>query len=171
MPSPAVTRLDAAKTASSLSSSNPTGGIVASTNVTTSSNPVDNAVACAANKVSLDPTLATAPASDITNSASVIEGAKRLAAYAAVDQHILPHHKVCRFIMAQIVIDGTRSSVSVLVGIGLRNPRTLTSFTGSTVPYVVDRIIQQGKEANAGRVFIPTGQRIPLFRSLLNTYP
>lgn len=28
---------------------------------------------------------------------------------------------------------------------------------GSTVPYVVDRIVQQGLEANKGRVFVPTG--------------
>jgi len=26
------------------------------------------------------------------------------------------------------------------------------------VPYVVERIVQQGAEANKGRVFIPTGQ-------------
>jgi hypothetical protein len=29
--------------------------------------------------------------------------------------------------------------------------------SGSTVPYVVDRIIQQGDKVNKGRVFIPTG--------------
>lgn len=28
---------------------------------------------------------------------------------------------------------------------------------GSTVPYVVDRILAQGREANNGRVFLPTG--------------
>ena len=116
-------------------------------------------------------TTSIAPASAVTNSASVIEGAKRLAAYAAVDQHVLPYHKVCRFVMARTVIDETRSLVSVLVGIDYRDLQPPTSCTGSTVPYVVDRIIQQGKEANAGRVFIPTGQRIPLFRSLLSTYP
>jgi len=57
----------------------------------------------------------------------VIEQAKRLAAYTAVDKHILPHHKI--------------------IGIG----------SGSTVPYVVERIVQQGAESNKGRTFIPTG--------------
>ncbi|KAF8754507.1 Ribose 5-phosphate isomerase A (phosphoriboisomerase A) [Rhizoctonia solani] len=57
----------------------------------------------------------------------VLESAKRLAAYTAVDHHILPEHTV--------------------IGIG----------SGSTVPYVVDRIIQQGDKLNKNRVFIPTG--------------
>jgi len=35
-----------------------------------------------------------------------------------------------------------------LIGIG----------SGSTVPYVVDRIVQQGAKANEGRVFLPTGE-------------
>jgi len=56
-----------------------------------------------------------------------LESSKRLAAYTAVDKHVLPHHKV--------------------IGIG----------SGSTVPYVVDRIIQQGDALNKNRVFIPTG--------------
>ena len=30
-----------------------------------------------------------------TKTLTVIEGAKRLAAYTAVDQHIHPHHRVC----------------------------------------------------------------------------
>lgn len=30
--------------------------------------------------------------------------------------------------------------------------------SGSTVPYVVDRIVQQGVEANKGRLFFPTGE-------------
>jgi len=58
---------------------------------------------------------------------NVVEASKRLAAYTAVDRHILPQHKI--------------------IGIG----------SGSTVPYVVDRIVEQGIEANKGRVFIPTG--------------
>jgi len=58
---------------------------------------------------------------------SSLEAAKRLAAYAAVDRHILPQHKI--------------------IGIG----------SGSTVPYVVDRIVAQGQEVNASRVFLPTG--------------
>jgi hypothetical protein len=95
MPSPALTRLDAAKSASALTSgSPPIGGTLASANISTSTNPNENAVAGAANKVALDPKLATAPASTVTSAASVIEGAKQLAAYTAVDHHIQPHHKV-----------------------------------------------------------------------------
>ncbi|WRT65133.1 ribose-5-phosphate isomerase [Kwoniella shivajii] len=56
-----------------------------------------------------------------------VESAKRLAAFAAVDRHIGLQHKV--------------------IGIG----------SGSTVPYVVDRIVAQGFQANKDRVFIPTG--------------
>lgn len=56
-----------------------------------------------------------------------IEQSKRLAAYQAVDNHVLPEHRV--------------------IGIG----------SGSTVPYVVERIVQQGPAINKGRVFIPTG--------------
>jgi len=58
---------------------------------------------------------------------SAIEQSKQLAAYTAVDKHILPHHKI--------------------IGIG----------SGSTVPYVVERIVQQGAELNKDRIFIPTG--------------
>jgi len=61
-----------------------------------------------------------------------IEAAKRLAAFSAVDRHIGLEHKV--------------------IGIG----------SGSTVPYCVDRIVAQGKEANRGRVFVPTGKLIPV---------
>ncbi|WWC87270.1 ribose-5-phosphate isomerase [Kwoniella dendrophila CBS 6074] len=56
-----------------------------------------------------------------------VEAAKRLAAFAAVDRHIGLQHKV--------------------IGIG----------SGSTVPYVVDRIVAQGFQANKDRVFLPTG--------------
>ncbi|KZT25613.1 ribose-5-phosphate isomerase [Neolentinus lepideus HHB14362 ss-1] len=58
---------------------------------------------------------------------SAIEGSKRLAAWTAVDRHVKSEHKV--------------------IGIG----------SGSTVPYVVERIVAQGREANKDRVFIPTG--------------
>ncbi|KAF9451573.1 ribose-5-phosphate isomerase [Macrolepiota fuliginosa MF-IS2] len=58
---------------------------------------------------------------------SLIESSKRLAAYTAVDQHVKPEHTI--------------------IGIG----------SGSTVVYVVERIVQQGVEANKKRVFIPTG--------------
>lgn len=55
-----------------------------------------------------------------------IESAKRLAAYAAVDRHVKPEHKV--------------------IGVG----------SGSTVPFVVERIKEKG--GNEGRVFVPTGE-------------
>ncbi|KAF8066754.1 ribose 5-phosphate isomerase A-domain-containing protein [Lyophyllum atratum] len=58
---------------------------------------------------------------------NVVEASKRLAAYTAVDNHVKLEHKV--------------------IGVG----------SGSTVPYVVERIVQQGVEANKNRVFIPTG--------------
>ncbi|KAH9944649.1 ribose 5-phosphate isomerase A-domain-containing protein [Amylocystis lapponica] len=58
---------------------------------------------------------------------TVVEASKRLAAWTAVDRHVLPEHKV--------------------IGIG----------SGSTVPYVVERIVAQGAAVNRERVFIPTG--------------
>lgn len=40
----------------------------------------------------------------------------------------------------------------------LRRLATLSSRSpGSTVPYVVERIVQQGAELNKDRIFIPTG--------------
>lgn len=58
---------------------------------------------------------------------SGVEAAKRAAAYAAVDAHVGRQDRI--------------------IGIG----------SGSTVPYVVERIVQQGKELNSGRIFLPTG--------------
>ncbi|KIK63899.1 hypothetical protein GYMLUDRAFT_162045 [Collybiopsis luxurians FD-317 M1] len=58
---------------------------------------------------------------------SVLEKSKQLAAWSAVDEHVHPDYRV--------------------IGIG----------SGSTVPYVVERIVSQGAEANKNRVFIPTG--------------
>jgi len=58
---------------------------------------------------------------------SSIEASKRLAAFTAVDNHVKPEHKI--------------------IGIG----------SGSTVPYVVDKILQQGQEINKDRIFLPTG--------------
>ncbi|GAA5890652.1 hypothetical protein JCM8208_004949 [Rhodotorula glutinis] len=56
------------------------------------------------------------------------EKAKRLAAYAAVDEHVKPQHKV--------------------IGIG----------SGSTVPYVVERLCQPPhNNSNSDRWYIPTG--------------
>ncbi|EIN05488.1 hypothetical protein PUNSTDRAFT_107172 [Punctularia strigosozonata HHB-11173 SS5] len=63
--------------------------------------------------------------------AGLIEAAKKLAAFTAVDRHLRPEHKKSR----------------VLMRMG----------AGSTVPYVVERIVMQGVEANKGRVFIPSG--------------
>ncbi|KDQ16629.1 hypothetical protein BOTBODRAFT_186306 [Botryobasidium botryosum FD-172 SS1] len=60
---------------------------------------------------------------------TLIEAAKQLAAYTAVDRHLLPQHKI--------------------IGIG----------SGSTVPYVVERIVAQGADANKHRVFLPTGHQ------------
>ncbi|CAK5262252.1 unnamed protein product [Mycena citricolor] len=57
----------------------------------------------------------------------VLERSKQLAAWTAVDEHVKSEHRV--------------------IGIG----------SGSTVPYVVERIVQLGAEANQERVFIPTG--------------
>ncbi|KAH9918076.1 ribose 5-phosphate isomerase A-domain-containing protein [Fomitopsis serialis] len=57
---------------------------------------------------------------------TVIEASKRLAAWTAVDRHVKPDDKV--------------------IGIG----------SGSTVPYVVERIVAQGAARNKDRVFIPT---------------
>lgn len=56
-----------------------------------------------------------------------VEQAKRLAAFVAVDRHVTKDDKI--------------------IGIG----------SGSTVPYVVERIIAQGEEFNKDRVFLPTG--------------
>ncbi|THH04115.1 hypothetical protein EW146_g10263 [Bondarzewia mesenterica] len=78
---------------------------------------------------------------------SVIEASKRLAAWTAVDRHILPEHKV------------------IGIGSGTISPTSLdhsrskfdSTVTGSTVPYVVERIVAQGLELNKDRVFIPTG--------------
>lgn len=56
-----------------------------------------------------------------------VEAAKRAAAYAAVDNHVKPEHQI--------------------IGIG----------SGSTVPYVVERIVQQGQKVNTNRWFVPTG--------------
>ncbi|KAI0828507.1 ribose 5-phosphate isomerase [Trametes gibbosa] len=66
------------------------------------------------------------PPSAVPPPTSTVEASKRLAAWTAVDRHILPEHKV--------------------IGIG----------SGSTVPYVVERIVSQGRSMNKDRVFIPT---------------
>ena len=60
-------------------------------------------------------------------SGAISSRAKRLAAWTAVDKHVT---KECQ-----------------VIGVG----------SGSTVPYVVERILAQGPEVNKDRVFIPTG--------------
>jgi len=55
-----------------------------------------------------------------------VEAAKRAAAYAAVDAYVKPHHQV--------------------IGIG----------SGSTVPYVVERIFERSHELSPSCTFIPT---------------
>ncbi|KAG6879406.1 hypothetical protein C0992_002888 [Termitomyces sp. T32_za158] len=77
---------------------------------------------------------------------NVIEASKKLAAYTAVDKHIKPEHIVGDYstlLFQHQKLTGTLK----IIGIG----------SGSTVPYVVDRIVQQGVEANKGRIFVPTG--------------
>lgn len=90
MPSPAISRLDAAKSSTLGPEAVPIGGTTASANVTTSADPNKNATALAAHQVAL----ASAPISAVASTANAIEGAKQLAAYTAVDHHVLPHHKV-----------------------------------------------------------------------------
>lgn len=63
----------------------------------------------------------------MTTTLSVVESAKRQAAYRAVDEHFPPH---ARF-----------------VGIG----------SGSTVVFVVERIVQLGRDVTDSITFIPTG--------------
>ncbi|KAF9432365.1 ribose-5-phosphate isomerase rki1 [Entomortierella beljakovae] len=57
---------------------------------------------------------------------SLIEQSKKKAAYQAVDEHVLPSHTV--------------------IGVG----------SGSTVVYVVERLLQRDSQLNAKTVFIPT---------------
>jgi len=61
-----------------------------------------------------------------SSSLSPLESAKRAAAYAAVDAHVKPQLRH--------------------IGIG----------SGSTVVYAVERIVAQGAEVNAPRLFVPT---------------
>ena len=61
-----------------------------------------------------------------SQSVSTVESAKRAAAYAAVDAYVKPHHQ--------------------LIGIG----------SGSTVPYVVERIYERGEKVNNSCRFVPT---------------
>jgi ribose 5-phosphate isomerase A len=96
-----------------------------------------------------------------TKPLTAIEAAKQFAAFTAVDRHILPEHKVRsqshQRISAeegiQVIGIGSGMDLYSIQGQGL----VMRSTAGSTVPYVVDRIVQQGVEVNKQRVFIPTG--------------
>ena len=92
MPSPAISRLDAAKPRS-MSMTSAAGYGTANTNVTTGTHLAENAVAQAVSNTTHGGT-AVPSSSSVSQAASVIEGAKKLAAYAAVDHHVLRHHKV-----------------------------------------------------------------------------
>ena len=78
---------------------------------------------------------------------STVESAKRLAAWTAVDKHVLPNHEVFTSSHISLHLQTLTHSHSKVIGIG----------SGSTVPYVVERILAQGPEVNKDRVFIPTG--------------
>jgi ribose 5-phosphate isomerase len=64
------------------------------------------------------------------------------------------------------IFDETPNESSQIIGIGsgTDNPLCVAKssyehihISGSTVPYVVERILQQGNELNNDRVFLPTG--------------
>ena len=76
-----------------------------------------------------------------------VEAAKRLAAFAAVDRHVGPDDKVSR---------------GVYLRATMLTPQVIGIGSGSTVPYVVDRIVAQGEEINRNRVFVPTGRFCPV---------
>lgn len=65
----------------------------------------------------------------MSSAADLIESSKKLAAYRAVEDHLLPSHK--------------------FVGIG----------SGSTVVYVVEAIVSRGPEFYSGMTFVPTGSQ------------
>ena len=94
---------------------------------------------------------------------SVIESSKRLAAWTAVDKHILPEHKVIGIgsgtsAQAPITDNPNHTLTNTIVSSCSLPPRLIASYeSGSTVPYVVERIVAQGHELNKDRVFIPTG--------------
>lgn len=75
---------------------------------------------------------------------SPTEQGKRIAAYAAVDANVSLDSRVCSVLPVRVQL---LTAPTQVIGIG----------SGSTVPYVIERIVQQG-EANVQRVFIPTGK-------------
>jgi len=95
---------------------------------------------------------------------SEIEASKQQAAWAAVDGHILPHHTVSSsprltvsYGWPQIWNVGHRNRIRYVYFIKCGTERSSRREIGSTVPYVVERIVAQGAEVNRNRVFIPTG--------------
>jgi hypothetical protein len=140
----------------SMTTNSTPGNATVDANVTTSTNPSQSITAHAINITSHE--AKAAPSLSAAQALSTIEGAKQLAAYTAVDHHVLRHHKVCGYLFSCFLL--LKSSGywywiwSVATARRFGHQHTLI---GSTVPYVVDRIVQQGKEANTGRVFIPTG--------------
>lgn len=103
---------------------------------------------------------------------NTIEQSKKLAAYNAVDHHVKPEHKVSSSILGTIVFKACfRSLESVLVRVvyccGAHY--VLSLWQGSTVPYVVERIIQQGLEANKDRVFISSGTQLSPITGVIQT--
>jgi hypothetical protein len=98
---------------------------------------------------------------------NAIEQSKKRAAYIAVDHHVKPEHRVSSVLKTDlcilVFIICFRSLESVLVRNNNTCEHSLSTETrdkGSTVPYVVERIIQQGSEANKNRVFIPSGTQL-----------
>lgn len=93
---------------------------------------------------------------------NVVEASKRLAAWTAVDMHVTKDCQVCVVLfrcrlslvdcnmrMGDSWIEKERADHGCMQVIGIGS--------GSTVPYVVERIVSQGPEVNKDRVFIPTG--------------
>lgn len=92
-----------------------------------------------------------------------VEKSKRLAAWTAVDNHVFPEHKVVYSVLPfhLALIERCRSLGLAQVCArefccGIKQSFRLA--TGSTVPYVVERILAQGSSVNKDRVFIPTGR-------------
>jgi hypothetical protein len=105
---------------------------------------------------------------------SVIEKSKRLAAFAAVDEHLQKEHKVRKLSCSAIMMwmyESTGNWYWIWYG-QINRCCNLIGWTlrlGSTVPYVVERIFGQGLELNKDRVFIPTG--LYLFYCFTSVYP
>lgn len=80
---------------------------------------------------------------------SALEAAKQLAAYVAVDEHILPHHRVIG--IGFVLRLATPNLLQPSKQLSWRCWRLNEFRSGTTVPYVVERIVQQGHETNESR--------------------